>query len=59
MLDCVDNVVQTDSGRVAMYGDDNLVVVVHDGLTVVTTREKASDLKRLVESLPPGEKGRA
>jgi mannose-1-phosphate guanylyltransferase len=59
MLDCTDNVVQADSGRVAMYGVDNLVVVVHDGLTLVTTREKAADLKRLVESLPSAEKGRA
>lgn len=59
MLDCVDNVVHTDSGRVAMYGVDNLVVVVHDGLTLVTTREKAADLKRLVESLPAKEKGDA
>lgn len=59
MLDCVDNVVHTDSGSVAMYGVDNLVVVVHDGLTLVTTREKAADLKRLVESLPPMKKGNA
>jgi len=59
MLDCCDNVVQTDSGRIAMYGVDNLVVVVHDGLTLVTTREKAADLKRLVESLPAKEKGDA
>ncbi|MFL5499715.1 MAG: mannose-1-phosphate guanylyltransferase [Gemmatimonadaceae bacterium] len=59
LLDCVDNVVYTDSGSVAMYGVDNLVVVVHDGLTLVTTRERAADLKRLVESLPPREKGRA
>lgn len=59
MLDCADNVVHTDGGRVAMYGVDNLVVVVHDGLTLVTTREKAADLKRLVESLPAIAKGDA
>ena len=59
MLDCCDNVVQTDSGRIAMYGVDNLVVVVHDGLTLVTTREKAADLKRLIQSLPAQEKGDA
>jgi mannose-1-phosphate guanylyltransferase len=59
MLDCCDNVVQADSGRIAMYGVDNLVVVVHDGLTLVTTREKAGDLKRLVESLPSKGKGDA
>jgi mannose-1-phosphate guanylyltransferase len=59
ILDCCDNVVQTDSGRVVVYGVDNLVVVVHDGLTLVTTREKAADLKRLVESLPASEQANA
>jgi mannose-1-phosphate guanylyltransferase len=52
LLDCSDNVVHSDSGTLVMYGVDNLVVVAHDGLTLVTTREKAADLKRLVESLP-------
>jgi hypothetical protein len=42
-----------------IYGVDNLVVVVHDGLTLVTTREKAADLKRLVESLPANEQAKA
>ncbi len=55
MLDCCDNIVHANSGRVVMYGVDNLVVVMHDGLTLVTTREKAADLKRLVESLPAAE----
>jgi mannose-1-phosphate guanylyltransferase len=59
ILDCTDNVVQTDSGTVVIYGVDNLVVVVHDGLTLVTTREKASDLKRLVESLPVSEQAKS
>jgi mannose-1-phosphate guanylyltransferase len=56
MLDGSDNVVHVDSGRMVMYGVDNLVVVAHNGLTLVTTREKAADLKRLVESLPPEDK---
>jgi mannose-1-phosphate guanylyltransferase len=59
MLDAADNVVHTNSGRVVVYGVDNLVVVVHDGLTLVTTREKAADLKRLVESLPASEQAKA
>jgi len=59
MVDCADNVVYADNGSVAMYGVDNLVVVVHDGLTLVTTRERAADLKRLVESLPAKQKGDA
>ena len=56
LLDGCDNVVHADSGRVVVYGVDNLVVVVHDGLTLVTTREKAADLKRLIQSLPAEEK---
>lgn len=59
LLDCSDNVVHADSGSVVVYGVDNLVVVVHDGLTLVTTREKAADLKRLIQSLPAQEKGDA
>ncbi len=56
LLDGTDNVVHADSSRVVMYGVANLVVVVHEGLTLVTTREKAADLKRLVESLPSAER---
>lgn len=56
LLDCADNVVHADGARVVMYGVQQLVVVVHDGLTLVTTRDNATDLKRLVESLPgPGQ----
>ena len=53
LVDCEQNVVHADEGRVVMYGVESLVVVVHNGLTLVTTTEKAADLKRLVESLPP------
>ena len=52
LLDCCDNVVHAEDGRVVMYGVEDLVVVTRNGLTLVTTREKAADLKRLVESLP-------
>jgi hypothetical protein len=34
-----------------MYGVNDLVVVTKNGLTLVTTTDKASDLKRLIESL--------
>jgi len=51
LLDCADNVVHADAGQVVMYGVNDLVVVTEKGLTLVTTTEKASDLKRLVESL--------
>jgi mannose-1-phosphate guanylyltransferase len=59
ILDCCDNVVLTDSDRVVMYGVDNLVVVLHEGMTLVTTRERAADLKRLLESLPASERANA
>lgn len=51
VLDCADNVVHADSGQVVMYGVNDLVVVTKNGLTMVTTTDKASDLKRLIESL--------
>ena len=46
------NVVHAESGAVVLYGVDDLVVVSRDGLTLVTTNEKAADLKKLLESLP-------
>lgn len=51
LLDSADNVVHAESGQVVLYGVNNLVVVTRNGLTLVTTTERASDLKRLVESL--------
>jgi len=54
LLDCADNVVHADSGQVVMYGVNDLVVVTRNGLTMVTTTERASDLKRLVDSLSAG-----
>jgi mannose-1-phosphate guanylyltransferase len=46
------NVAHAETGTVVLYGVDNLVVVARDGLTLVTTNEKAADLKKLLESLP-------
>lgn len=54
LLDSADNVVHSDSGTVVMYGVHDLVVVTKKGLTLVTTTERASDLKRLVESFAAG-----
>ena len=51
LLDCADNVVHTEKGLVVMYGVNDLVVVMQNGVTLVTTTERASDLKRLVDSL--------
>jgi mannose-1-phosphate guanylyltransferase len=54
LLDAMRNVVHAESGTVVLYGVNDLVVVTRGGLTFVTTIDKAADLKRLVEALPPG-----
>jgi mannose-1-phosphate guanylyltransferase len=52
-LDAHDNVVHTEGAPVVLYGVSDLVVVVRDGVVLVTTRARAADLKTLVDSLPP------
>ncbi len=47
------NVVHTEGAPVVLYGVDDLVVVVRDAVVLVTTRERAADLKVLLDSLPP------
>ncbi len=47
------NVVHAEAGAVVLYGVSDLVVVTKGGLTLVTTTDRASDLKTLIESLPP------
>jgi len=51
-VDARDNVVHADAGTVVLYGVHDLVVVTRPGLTLVTTRERAADLKTLLERLP-------
>lgn len=46
------NVVHAEGQQVVLYGVSDLVVVAKDGLTLVTTRDRSADLKKLVESLP-------
>ena len=46
------NVVHADGLAVVLYGVDDLVVVAREGLVLVTTREKAADLKTLLDALP-------
>jgi mannose-1-phosphate guanylyltransferase len=36
---------------------DDLVVVAREGLVMVTRREKAADLKTLLDALPPEVRG--
>ena len=52
-LDSSDNVVHAEGNTVVLYGVRDLVVVSRPGLTLVTTTERASDLKQLIDTLPP------
>ena len=52
-VDAADNVAYADAGALVLYGVRDLVVVTRPGLTLVTTRERAADLKTLLERLPP------
>jgi len=53
LVDADDNVVYAEGTDVVLYGVRDLVVVVRDGLTLVTTKESAADLKTLIAKLPP------
>lgn len=46
------NVVHAEGSAVVLYGVQDLVVVVRDGVTLVTTIDRATDLKALVDELP-------
>lgn len=50
--DARSNVVHSEGNAVVLYGVEGLVVVVRDGLTLVTTVERAAELKLLLDSLP-------
>lgn len=52
VLDARENVVHAEGNTVVLYGVSDLVVITREGLTVVTTVDRAADLKTLVESLP-------
>jgi mannose-1-phosphate guanylyltransferase len=51
-LDAKGNVIHAEGGPVVLYGVNDLVVVTRNGMTLVTTTEGSSDLKRLIDSLP-------
>jgi len=53
LVDADDNVVYAEGADVVLYGVRDLVVVVRDGLALVTTKEAAADLKTLISKLPP------
>jgi mannose-1-phosphate guanylyltransferase len=52
LVDASDNIVHAEGAEVVLYGVRDLVVVTRGGLTLVTDREHAADLKALIASLP-------
>jgi mannose-1-phosphate guanylyltransferase len=53
LVDTSNTVVHSDGPTVVGYGLADTVVVATDGLVLVTTLERASDLKQLLDALPP------
>ena len=47
-----DNVVHAEGATAVLYGVEGLVVVVRDGVTLVTTVERSHELKALIDELP-------
>ncbi len=52
LRDARGNVVHAEGRTVVLYGVDDLVVVTTNGVTLVTTVERAADLKTLLDALP-------
>lgn len=52
-VDASGNIVHAEHGDVVVYGLDNLLVVTVDGITLVTSVDRASDLRPLLDRLPP------
>ncbi|HTI64254.1 MAG TPA: mannose-1-phosphate guanylyltransferase [Gemmatimonadaceae bacterium] len=57
-VDSRDNVVHASDATVVLYGVSNVVVVAHDGLVLITTVDRSSDLKTLMDALPRGVRDR-
>ena len=51
-VDATGNVVHSTEGTVVLYGVSDLVVVVQDELVLITTVDRSSDLKTLMDALP-------
>lgn len=58
LVNAANNVVHAEGNEVVLYGVSDLVVVTHDGLTLVTTTGHATDLKQLLAALPASVKDR-
>jgi mannose-1-phosphate guanylyltransferase len=59
VVEATDNVIYAEGSTVVLYGVSDLVVVALGDLTLVTTVDRAADLKRLVDSLPDDVRERA
>jgi mannose-1-phosphate guanylyltransferase len=59
LVNADDNVVHAEGTEVVLYGVADLVVVAHNGLTLVTTKEHSADLKTLIANLPDRIRDRA
>ncbi len=58
VVDGTGNIVYAEGGTVATFGVNDLVVVQSGDVTLVTTTERARDLKQLLERLPPSVRDR-
>lgn len=58
-LDARDNVAWAEDGRVVLFGVRDLVVVRSGGQVLVTTRDRAPELKRLLDALEEGSEDEA
>ncbi len=54
LLDARDNIVVSDGRLTALIGVDNLIVVQAEGATLVCPRDRAQEVKKLVEQLRAG-----
>lgn len=52
LVDASNNVVHATEGRVVLYGVEDLVVVVQEGVTLVTTVAQSAELKTMLDALP-------
>lgn len=51
-VDSSGNIVHSEGSSVVLYGVDNLLVVTLEGITFVTTLDRAADLRSLLAALP-------
>ena len=51
VLDCEDNVIQSDTGLIAAVGVNDLVIVKDGDIVMVCPRDRAQDVKKIVETL--------